>query len=389
MVVHITRQGAKVIREGRHLIVKYLDSGVQTLFVYRLSQLVIHGNVMITPPALRLLFQEHIDTVFLRTDGRYVGRLGSGEGKNVFLRRKQFQLQEEPEFIAQVAQDVVRGKTMNMLTLLQRLKRRRKLNKAGQCAQQLRPLLKQLEQTSDLEAIRGYEGKASALYFSGLQEAFTPELGFRKRVRRPPTDPVNSVLSLLYTFLMNRCYSAVRQAGLDPYPGFLHALEYGRHSLPLDLAEEFRTIIADSLTLSLFGLGVLKQDDFYRQDDPPLPQVNEQQEASLDQACHDAIGSISGDEDEDQAAEVFDMPDQRLEPTVDEADARHGKGAVRLYSQGFKKVIEAFEKKMQVEFYHPTAQRRVTYSQALVIQALAMRQVIEGEVARYQPLLLK
>ena len=78
-----------------------------------------------------------------------------------------------------------------------------------------------------------------------------------RRVRRPPTDPVNAVLSLLYTFLYNQVYSAIRQAHLDPYLGHLHSLDYGRYSLVLDLMEEFRPVIVDSLVFTLFNMRIL------------------------------------------------------------------------------------------------------------------------------------
>ena len=98
MIVYVTTQGARIVREGRHLLVKKENDTYHTLFIYKLEQLIIMGNVNITPQALKLLLREGIDTVFLRVDGRYVGRLGGGEQKNVFLRKRQFILSDDAGF---------------------------------------------------------------------------------------------------------------------------------------------------------------------------------------------------------------------------------------------------------------------------------------------------
>ncbi len=353
---------------------------------HKLEQLVLMGNVIITPPALKLLLRENIDTVFLRVDGRYLGRLASAEPKNVFLRRRQFALAEDSTFCLPVARSIVLGKMANMATVLNRISRTRKQGAAAAAAETIRKLARRSDGASDLEQLRGFEGAASATYFQSLGLGLNQNLGFTKRVRRPPTDPVNAVLSLLYTFLINRAYAAVRVAGLDPYPGVLHSLEYGRHSLPLDLVEEFRTLVADTLTLSLFNLGVLKEEDFYRLAAPQsiAPTSGVVADATIELACQDALGMMSVSAEED----VFDLPDQRLDE-VEETPERAGKIAVRLHPAAFIRVIKAFEKKINTEFFHPQAEKKLTYGEALIFQARHYRQVIEGVAAHYQPLLLK
>lgn len=385
MIVYVTVQGSRVIREGRHLLVRLGDDIHHTLFTGKLEQLVLCGNITLTTPALSLLLREGIDTVFLRQDGRYRGRLAGAEPKNVLLRRRQFQLTFDDAFCLAVARDIVRGKVSNMLTILQRIKRTRQSNAADSAAGSVRTLLVKLGDAGNLDTLRGLEGAASARYFEGLRQGLDDDHGFRKRVRRPPTDPVNSVLSLIYTFLINRVYAAIRLAGLDPYPGVLHTLDYGRHSLPLDLVEEFRAPLGDALTLALFNLRILKKEDFYVFD-PPVLAIPVAADAPIDAAVRDSLGKMSSLEDDD---EIFDMPAQVLPETVDDVEGRQGRGAVRLHPAAFKKVITAFEKKMQNEFYHPLAERRLTYSDALIFQARQYRRLIEGEVAEYHPLLLR
>lgn len=384
MIVYVSTQGARIVREGRHLIVKKENDTYHTLFIYKLEQLIIMGNVVITPQALKLLLRENIDTVFMRLDGRYVGRLAGGEQKNVFLRKRQFVLTDDAAFCLSTAQSIVGGKMANMATVLQRIQRTRDCRQAGDAADTIRRMARRLAEADTVDSVRGMEGGASALYFGALRHGFDRDHGFRKRVRRPPTDPVNSVLSLLYTFIINRAYSAVRIAGLDPYPGMLHTLEYGRHSLPLDLVEEFRSMIADTLTLSLFNLGILKESDFYQVEPPPVPEYDDTDD-QISSACNDPIGQMSVVEEED----VFDMPEQPPEPDGQDTGSGEGKLAMRTYPPAFARIVKAFEKKMTTEFYHPVAQKQMTYAEAMVFQARQLRRVIEGESVRYQPLLLK
>jgi CRISPR-associated protein Cas1 len=385
MVVYVTTQGARIIREGRHLIVKKDNDVYHTLFIYRLEQLVIMGNVTITPPALKLLLRENIDTIFMRLDGRYQGRLSVAEPKNVFLRKKQFALSDDEQFCLSVSRSIVRGKLMNMATVAQRIQRTRKADTAGRIASDIRRTAARIDEAPNLGTLRGIEGQATALYFSAFRIGLDTDFGFTRRVRRPPTDPVNSVLSLLYTLLINRSYAGVRIAGLDPYPGVLHSLEYGRHSLPLDLVEEFRTILADTLTLALFNLGVLKGDDFYTVQPPKQSQVQGDGEELIETACLDGIGQMNITEEED----IFDLPEQQIDEIAGNEDIHDGKAAVRLYYPAFTRVIKAFEKKISTEFYHPLAEKRMTYGEAMIFQARLFRRVIEGDAAHYQPLLLK
>ena len=266
MIAYIKTQGARIVKEGRHLRVRKGDGIYNTLFTYKLDQLLLFGNIEITHSAMIQLMRNNIDTVFLTKNGRYLGRLSSPESKNVFLHKKQYNMLDDNDFGLRMTKAIVAGKLANMATLLMRIKRSRKVMEAGQNASKIQELMPKLSAADSIDSARGYEGRGSALFFEGFRFGFVEDTGFRKRVRRPPTDPVNSVLSLVYTFLMNRVYSAVRVAGLDPYPGFLHTIDYGRYSLVLDLMEEFRTIIADTLTLSLFNLKILQTNDFEREE---------------------------------------------------------------------------------------------------------------------------
>ena len=388
MIVYVTTQGAKIIKEGRHLLVKKDGATYHTLFTYKLQQLIICGRVELTASALAFLLREQIDTVFLRFDGRYLGRLSSAESKNIFLRKKQFLLLDDQEFCLRVARQLLRGKFLNMMTVLQRIGRTRKNRAVDACILQIRNSLHNLSTAVSIDVLMGYEGSAAAAYFSGYRLGLDHDFGFTRRVRRPPTDPVNSVLSLLYTMLINRVYAAIRIAGLDPYPGVLHQSDYGRQALPLDLVEEFRAVLADTLTLSLFNLRTLQERDFERIEQPvPLvqaPALAGDSVADLTAVLNDPVGQMNSCD----AEAVFDIPSQQT-LAADETVATENQLSIKLTPVAFRQVLSAFERKLATEFYHPLAEKRLSYAEALVFQARQYRRVVEGEIVEYQPLLLK
>jgi len=381
MVVYIRTQGVRIVKEGQHLLAKKGGATYHTLFTYKLKQLLLFGNIEVTHGALCQLMKKNIDTVYLTKTGRYLGRIIPPESKNVFLHKKQFLLLDNAQFGLRMTKSIISGKLSNMATFLKRIKRSRKQQDAGNKARQILSLLNKLENTTSIDQARGYEGRGSTIYFQGLKQGFINNMGFKKRIRRPPTDPVNAVLSLLYTFLMNRVYAGVRTAGLNPYPGFLHTIDYGRYSLVLDLMEEFRSIIVDTLTISLFNLKILRNNDF--QINPP--QGKSIEKTYMPDVSKDPIGMITM---QNSDIECFDLPEQRME-TNPFHDLSSGKYPVRLKSSAFKRIIDAFEKKLTTSFYYPPADTALSYNDAIFYQAKHYRKIIEGEIKQYQPILLK
>lgn len=334
MVVFITEQGAKIHCEARHLIVR-THALEQILFPDHLRQILIFGNIALTPQARSLILASHIDTVFFRKDGRFLGRLSSAYGHNAHLRKKQFLRHEDAEFCLRLARSIVKGKIINQKNFLYRIGRESGAKDATLAAEELHTYAPLIDSCEDIDKLRGLEGRGAAIYFSAFACGLHQDWGFKKRIRRPPTDPVNVILSLLYSILAQHCHSACHRCGLDPAPGCLHVMEYSRHALPLDLMEEFRTIIVDALTLSLFNRHILKLEDF-----------------------------IADDQELDDSGLI-------------------------LSQEAMKKVIGEFTKKMDSEFYHHAAQRKISHSEALHFQANHYRRVIEGEISDYQPLIYR
>ena len=378
MIAYVTTQGSRIVREGKRLLVRKDNDVHHTLFIWKLEQLIVFGNVSITPPALMLLLHEGVDTVFLRADGRYAGRLSPEPQANVFLRKRQFQLTDDIIFTLNMGKAITVGKIQNQATVLARIKRARNVPHVREAVDELRRLARKIDEAPNLDVVRGLEGAAAARYFKILPLGLTKDFGFTKRVRRPPTDPVNAVLSLLYTLLINRCHAAVHCAGLDPHPGALHSLEYGRNSLPLDLIEEFRPILADTLTLALFNLGVLDWADFETR---PTEKHEHVRPDPLENAVHDPLGRMTLD----HTRELADLPGEQLPPTPEATE----KPAILLTPEALRRVLAAFSKRMDTTFFHPAADKEVTYAEALELQARLYRRVVEGQASIYQPLLLR
>lgn len=384
MLVYVKHQGGRLVRKGRTIQVKFKGDVLQTIFIHRLSQLILLGHVELTPQVINLLCRENIDTLFLTINGRYKGRLITDESKNVFLRKKQFESLQDQEFVIKTVRTIVIGKLSNMATLLGRLKRRNKrwskkiFDEKTKAIRDLIPLAKKAE---TINSVRGYEGKATALFFEGYRFGFKEDWSFNKRVRRPPTDPVNSVLSLLYTILFNRMTAAVRAVHLDPAVGYLHSLDYGRYSLVLDLIEEYRSIIVETCTLSLFNLKILKKESFYYE---PLPEL-EVETSPMPSVKSDALGHIFENTDDG----FFDVAEQRVEISDQGEHDPSEKRPCRLRPEALTAVLNAFEDKMTTEFRHPLADQIVTYSESLILQAKHFREYLEGSYAVYQSLQMK
>ena len=363
-VAYLLEQGTLVKLEGQRLVILKGNTVFHSLHLFKLDQLIIFGNVSITPPAMKRLLSENIDTVFMSRHGRYQGRLQPPWSKNITLRCAQFERLSDEEKCLDIAKAIVRGKITNLRTVLMRLNRNREGLKLEDQILQLKRLSEKVAEAAGLDILRGIEGKASALHFEGFSKGFLADgISFAKRVRRPPTDPVNALLSLGYTLLFNSVMAAVSLVGFDPYLGALHTVEYGRPSLPLDLMEEWRPVIVDSIVLGVFNLKALTLGVFIVQKE------------GLEHIGKDVIN-----EEMDEAPE----PDEG-----ERAEKGEKNLPVRLTSGGFRKYIVQFERKMKQKVrYHLTGQE-LTYRDCIREQVRHFARVIRGDEKEYRPMELK
>ena len=278
--LYLVEQGSRLTKRGRRLNVLKEDTVIAHVALIQVSQVIVFGNVSITTPALHLLLQEGIEVVLLSRTGRFHGRLIGEQNGNGALRVAQLQRSQDQNFALQTARHFVTGKLHNLRVFLQRYARR-----ASSSANRWDPvpltdavnaigaMLPRVDACHSINSLTGVEGRATAAYFRAWKELLNPPWLFEKRIRRPPTDPVNVLLSFGYTLLTQNIWGAVLTAGLDPYVGFLHQLNYNRPSLPLDLMEEFRPVIVDSVVLRCLNNGILAPEHFAPADNEERPLV--------------------------------------------------------------------------------------------------------------------
>lgn len=262
--VYVAHDGATLRREGQRLRVMARRKPVAEVAVHDLGQLVLMGNVVLTPAAMDLLVDRGVDTVLLSHRGRYRGRLVGSLSGNVRLRLAQYRMLTEDAAALDLARRFVAAKIANQRVQLMRSARRHGESDGlarGRIA--LRASALRLSTCETLDAVRGCEGAASAAYFRAFDAMLrAPGFRFDGRNRRPPMDPVNALLSLGYTLLSNLVEAAVHVVGLDPYLGALHAPVAGRPSLVCDLVEELRAPVVDALVVAALNKGAFKVEDF-------------------------------------------------------------------------------------------------------------------------------
>lgn len=269
--LYIVEQGAQLTLEHRQIVVKTPANAVIKRPLAHTNAVIIFGNVTITTPALKRLMRLGIDVIFLTAQGSYEGRLVGPLSKFGLLRQRQYEVLRDPAFRLVVAQAIVQAKCLNLRTLLLRANRERAHPEIGASVERLGWLAERAARTTRLNALLGVEGQGSAAYFSVFRHLIKPAWTFERRMRRPPPDPVNVLLSFGYTLLARELEASVALVGLDPYLGCLHTTEYGRPSLALDLMEEFRAIIVDSVVLRCLNNDLVRPDDFTPGTSPDRP----------------------------------------------------------------------------------------------------------------------
>jgi CRISPR-associated protein Cas1 len=331
--VYVIGQGHVVRKRGDRLEVWSYDTGkVSEARIREVSQLCLYGGVEITTPAMLEMMQRNIPVIHFSHGGWFFGICQGNSHRNVELRRRQFSWAEDGARSLSLSREFVSGKIRNCRVIL--------MNRDLQGSSEAIAILDRLAaqagdaaSTKSAESLRGVEGLAAHSYFSrfgSLAKADGGSFSFEGRNRRPPRDPVNAVLSYLYGVLTKELTVTALAAGFDPYLGFYHRPRYGRPALALDLMEEFRPAIADATMLSLFNNRELKANDFIRT----------------------GIG-------------------------------------ISMVPEAKKKVIAAYERRMNDEIKHPIFGYRVSYRRVLELQARLLARVLSGEIERYPAFVLR
>jgi CRISPR-associated protein Cas1 len=333
--LYVTTQGAYLRKEGETVVVEVEREVRLRLPLLTLSGIVCFGNVLCSPFLLGACAQGGVGVSFLTEFGKHLADVVGAPSGNVLLRRTQYRLADDPAASAALARAFIAGKLANTRHQLRRAARDASPedspvleDAADAVGYRLRELA---APTLDLDVLRGLEGEAAARYFAVFGRLVAPErreaFSFGERNRRPPLDPLNALLSYLYTLLRFDAAGALAAHGLDPAVGFLHRDRPGRAGLALDLMEELRVPLADRLALTL---------------------INRQQV----QAKHFRTDDV---------------------------------GAVLLTDDGRKEVLTAWQKRKQEEVEHPFLEEKLPIGLLMHAQALLLARHLRGDLDAYPP----
>lgn len=331
--LYITKQKTYLHKERDTLVIKEGDTKLAQFPALSLGNVICFGRVSVSPYIMGYCADKGIGLVFCTEWGRFLARVQGRENGNVLLRRTQYRWADDSEQSTQMAQLIVAAKIANARAVLMREQRNHGDNpKLTEAENKLAASLRQANTVTSVDAVRGVEGEAAATYFRAFPQLFRADwINFTKREKHPPTDPVNALLSFLYSIITQECVSALQGVGLDPYVGFLHRDRPGRPSLALDLVEEFRAYWADRFVLTLINRRQLQSKDF-----------------------------------------------------ITEAS-----GAVRLKDEARKTLLASYQERKKNEITHPYLQEKVPLGLLPHCQALLMARHLRGDTQFYTPFAVK
>ena len=336
--LYVTSQGSYLSKDGDTVLVRAGDEQKLRIPVHNLEAIVCFGNVLCSPFLLGLCGERGVHISFLTEYGRFLGRFEGRTSGNVLLRREQYRRADEDAASTQVARNVVIAKLVNCRTVIRRALRDHTAlsgsNRLKRAEQALSQHAGEAQRAMSVNQLRGIEGGAGREYFGCFDALLLQqreELKFIGRSRRPPLDPVNALLSFLYTLLVHDVTGALEGVGLDPQVGFLHRDRPGRPSLALDLMEELRPFLADRLTLSLINRRQIQKSDF----------------------------------------------------VIKES------GGVLLKAEGRKKVLVAYQKRKDAVITHPYLEEKTTLGRIPHLQSLLLARHLRGDLEGYPAFVAK
>jgi len=336
-VLFVTLPDVFVNLDADNVCVKKDEKILLRIPLLNLEQLVLFNYFGATPQLLAACAKRNITVSFLSASGRFLGTFCGESRGNVLLRKEQYRISDSERTVA-FAKNFIFGKLHNQRWVLERALRDHSLRvNTEQLTKTSRFVTEQHRQVlscNRVDILRALEGNAAHVYFSAFDELILQNKDFfvfKNRNRRPPTDPVNALLSFTYTLLASDCRHALEAVGLDSYVGFLHTDKPGRASLALDLMEELRPHFADRFVLSLINRSEMKETDFETQ----------------------------------------------------------GSGAVLLSEAARKRFLAAWQQRKKDEINHPFLKEKVEWGLVPYVQALLLARTIRGDLEAYPPFLWK
>lgn len=332
----VTTDGAYLKKDGQAVVVRIEKENRLRLPLHNLDGIVCFGHIGCSPALMAACAEANVSISFLNQYGGFQAAVVGFSPGNVLLRREQYRQADSDEQSLAIAKNFVSGKITNCRSVLMRAARDTKNERSRielrQRAKQLGFDIRFTQTAKTLDQLRGIEGEAASKYFSAFNEMISDGVnGFQLtgRSRRPPLDPINALLSFLYSMLTHDARSACEATGLDAAVGFLHRDRPGRPGLSLDLIEEFRGFIVDRLVLSLINRKQIKESDF----------------------------------------EVTDS------------------GAVLLKEKPRKKVLAAYQNRKQDTITHPFLNEKTTIGLLVHLQSRLLARYLRGDIDAYPPFL--
>jgi len=259
----VQKQGAYLRLDHDTVKVEFERKQILQVPLHHLGSIAVFGNVLVSPFLIHRCAKEGKSLVWLSEHGRFQANITGPVSSNVLLRKAQFEKIMDSTSSLYLAKKFIEGKVRGACMVLNRAYRDHGEDGLKEKASEISRLLKSMPNLESIDEVRGIEGIAASWYFDVFPKMLrASEFQFDGRVKRPPRDPVNAVLSFAYTLLASDCRSALETVGLDPQMGFLHALRPGRPALALDLMAELRAPLTDRLVLALFNRKQLQKKHF-------------------------------------------------------------------------------------------------------------------------------
>lgn len=332
--LYLQDQGLSLGKSGDRMVVKKKGEELKSVALKDISQVCLFGSVFVTEPALRELATRGTPVCHFSYGGWFYALTSGLIHKNVELRIQQFAVAADSTRSLELSRQFIIGKIKNCRTLLRRHLPDEEENKSvrDKLLWQLNEYIDKSATVSSLESLLGIEGTAARFYFSGLKQLLKGDGSFDidGRNRRPPKDRINALLSFLYSLLTKDLTVTLQAVGFDPMLGFMHQPRYGKPALALDLAEEFRPLIADSTVLTLVNNREVQASDFITR-----------------------------------------------------------AGAVALTDAGRRAVMGAYERRMNSEITHPIFGYKISYRRTLEVQARLLARTVLGELPEYPSFLTR
>lgn len=324
--------------ENENVVIYQGDDVLRRIPLLTLENILYFGYKGASPALMGACGSRNIGLCFLKPGGRFLARVCGASYGNVLLRKEQYRISDNLEASCLFARNFIAGKIYNARSVVRRALRDHPLSvdkeKLELVSSELMHSIRLARVCTDLDELRGIEGNAAKLYFSIFEDLILADKNvfrFNGRVKRPPGDAVNAMLSFVYVLLAHDCASALESVGLDSYVGLLHADRPGRQSLALDLMEELRAVYADRFVLFLINNRMIKENCFdYREN-----------------------------------------------------------GSVYLNGDGRKIVLSEWQKRKQDSITHPFLNEKMQWGLLPYVQALLLARCIRGDLEEYPAFLWK